>query len=454
MRHMSERQRHCQSGFPYPCTSITLIVSQIQWCPTRCPTRRVPNNMLKQKLTSSEGVEISYIPTSANAASGSLALVVYGYGSSRAPPSTVVHVPSPFLLPSYSPPLLFPPYTSANLPPVQFAGLWKYLKDRQNVFKHFDRDRSAPHRDLHRLSTLPVPIALRTLNANVFPPKSAVVHRPVPYPAHLRTALRTCAQLPCAPALNPCAPALRNFPDRSSASFADLPTTPPTRTLRPLSRTCPEHMRPTHPAVAQPPPRCASRPQHRPPRLLRRRPASHQPPPPNRTPTTTCRRSLPHSHPVARQPPARLVVWHHAGTPVYVCLSASSPLHPPSPRGVVRLLPAVHPQGPLHPLLPNPRPYRQALLKTLRQPAVSLDQTPSLTALPPRIVHIRPPLSYSRPQYTLNHPHSLLLLHSPLYAQNSAPCALFALARHSPPFLCSWLGHTPYPPSDALGHVP
>ena len=25
---------------------------------------------------------------------------------------------------------------------MQFAGLWKYIKDWQNVFRHFDRDRS------------------------------------------------------------------------------------------------------------------------------------------------------------------------------------------------------------------------------------------------------------------------------------------------------------------------
>lgn len=25
---------------------------------------------------------------------------------------------------------------------VQFSGLWKYIKDWQNVFRHFDRDRS------------------------------------------------------------------------------------------------------------------------------------------------------------------------------------------------------------------------------------------------------------------------------------------------------------------------
>lgn len=25
---------------------------------------------------------------------------------------------------------------------LQFAGLWKYIKDWQNVFRHFDRDRS------------------------------------------------------------------------------------------------------------------------------------------------------------------------------------------------------------------------------------------------------------------------------------------------------------------------
>ena len=26
--------------------------------------------------------------------------------------------------------------------PSQFSGLWKYIKDWQNVFRHFDRDRS------------------------------------------------------------------------------------------------------------------------------------------------------------------------------------------------------------------------------------------------------------------------------------------------------------------------
>ncbi|KAJ7221116.1 hypothetical protein C8J57DRAFT_1594249 [Mycena rebaudengoi] len=105
-------------------------------------------------------------------------------------------------------------------------------------------------------------------------------------PAHLHpTSLRTCAQLPCAPALNPCTPALRNFPDRSSASFADLPTTPPTRTLRPLSRTCPEHMRPTHPAAIP----------HAPPAHSTARPASCVTGPPRTSPRPLTARQLPHA---------------------------------------------------------------------------------------------------------------------------------------------------------------
>ena len=32
--------------------------------------------------------------------------------------------------------------TMSSHPSIQFAGLWKYIKDWQNVYKHFDRDRS------------------------------------------------------------------------------------------------------------------------------------------------------------------------------------------------------------------------------------------------------------------------------------------------------------------------
>ncbi|KAJ7239812.1 hypothetical protein C8J57DRAFT_1527857 [Mycena rebaudengoi] len=95
-----------------------------------------------------------------------------------------------------------------------------------------------------------------------------------------------------------------------------------------------------------------------------------------------------------------------------------------------------------------------ALLETLRQPAVFVDQNPSLPALLLRIVQIRSASSCSPHQYALNYPHSLLLYRSLLYAQNSALCALFTLARRSALFLCSWLGHTPNPPSDTLGRVP
>ncbi|KAJ7225207.1 hypothetical protein C8J57DRAFT_1535466 [Mycena rebaudengoi] len=117
-------------------------------------------------------------------------------------------------------------------------------------------------------------------------------------------------------------------------------------------------------------------------------------------------------------------------------------------------LPTVHLQGPLHPLLPSLRRYRLHLLETPRQPAVFVDQNPSLPALPPGIVQIRSAPSCSPHRYALNYPHSFLLLRSLLYAQNSALCALFTLARYSAPFLCSWLGHTPNPPGDTLRRVP
>ncbi|KAJ7238214.1 hypothetical protein C8J57DRAFT_1566306 [Mycena rebaudengoi] len=192
-------------------------------------------------------------------------------------------------------------------------------------------------------------------------------------PAHLRTALRTCAQPPCAPAL-------RSFPHWCSASRKRSLHAPPcVVALNPL-RTCtqlpcapapnlPAHLRyatsriaaphhlPTcrqlHPRApcahsrapalnicalrTQPPPRCASRPQHRPPRLLRHRPASHQPPPPNRPPTTTCRRSLSHSHPVARQPPARLASRRHACVRLFITIfpttsTIAETSRPPAPR--------------------------------------------------------------------------------------------------------------------------
>ncbi|KAJ7289843.1 hypothetical protein C8J57DRAFT_1629081 [Mycena rebaudengoi] len=117
-------------------------------------------------------------------------------------------------------------------------------------------------------------------------------------PAHLRSAtsqtgaphqLPTCRQLhpscACALALNPCAPALRNFPDRSSASVADLPTAPPLMRLRPLSRTCPEHMRPTHPAAIP----------DAPPAHSTARPASYVTRPPRTSPRPLTARQLPHA---------------------------------------------------------------------------------------------------------------------------------------------------------------
>ncbi|KAJ7236814.1 hypothetical protein C8J57DRAFT_1529880 [Mycena rebaudengoi] len=89
-------------------------------------------------------------------------------------------------------------------------------------------------------------------------------------------------------------------------------------------------------------------------------------------------------------------------------IADSQARHPP----LVQL--STHPpQGPSHSLMPT-------FLKILRQPAVSMDQNPSLPALPPRIVPIRSASSCSPHQYAVNYPHSLLLLHSPLYAQDSA----------------------------------
>jgi hypothetical protein len=35
-----------------------------------------------------------------------------------------------------------PPDQQLTAPSLQLAGLWKYIKDWQNVFRHFDRDRS------------------------------------------------------------------------------------------------------------------------------------------------------------------------------------------------------------------------------------------------------------------------------------------------------------------------
>lgn len=34
------------------------------------------------------------------------------------------------------------PWRILRTGPIEFAGLWKYIADWQNVFKHFDRDRS------------------------------------------------------------------------------------------------------------------------------------------------------------------------------------------------------------------------------------------------------------------------------------------------------------------------
>ncbi|KAJ7235193.1 hypothetical protein C8J57DRAFT_1530886 [Mycena rebaudengoi] len=59
-------------------------------------------------------------------------------------------------------------------------------------------------------------------------------------------------------------------------------------------------------------------------------------------------------------------------------------------------------------------------------PAVSVDQNPSLPALPPRIVPIQSASSCSPHQYAVNYPHSLLLLHSLLCAQDSALCAFYS----------------------------
>ncbi|KAJ7269222.1 hypothetical protein C8J57DRAFT_1509427 [Mycena rebaudengoi] len=221
--------------------------------------------------------------------------------------------PCPFLTTPHTPDSAHPTsQTSPNTLAFRNGSAPRYISVRSGTF----RSRAPEHLPTCRQLVLPVPrTALRTTLRTAPNLPCAPAHRPAHLrpisPAHLRAALRTCAQPPCAPAPNlpcapahrpahlrptslrtcaaqlpalvlripqtlsprtalrrcaeppahlhptslrtcaqpPCAPALRNFPDRSSASFADLPTTPPTRTLRPLSRTCPEHMRPTHPAA-------------------------------------------------------------------------------------------------------------------------------------------------------------------------------------------------------------
>jgi peflin len=54
---------------------------------------------------------------------------------------------------------------------TQFAGLWKYIKDWQNVFRHFDRDRSGSI-DGQELAE-----ALRQFGYNLSPPLLQLVER-------------------------------------------------------------------------------------------------------------------------------------------------------------------------------------------------------------------------------------------------------------------------------------
>ncbi|KAJ7237421.1 hypothetical protein C8J57DRAFT_1568583 [Mycena rebaudengoi] len=57
--------------------------------------------------------------------------------------------------------------------------------------------------------------------------------------------------------------------------------------------------------------------------------------------------------------------------------------------------------------------------------------------------------SYVLPPIQLSAASSFSSVH-----HNSARWAPFSVARRSGPFLCPWLGRTPYPSGDALGHVP
>jgi hypothetical protein len=137
-------------------------------------------------------------------------------------------------------------------------------------------------------------------------------------------------------------------------------------------------------------------------------------------------------------------VRHHIGTSMCACLPASSLLihhH----RFVVRLC-----RSPLSTAISSTTPtcYLSFPRTSITQNSVPAHHFCGSNPISALDVVPRPPPICS----TLSQLHSASLFS--LCTQNCALCSLFSLSHRSPPFLCSWFGHTPYPPGDALGRLP